>query len=56
LESLFDGYKKNKAGKAGFSWRVPKTIGIDSIRNECKHFNEWIQKLISFSPSLKKCD
>ena len=35
-------YNKPKTGKF-----VTKHIGIDELRSKCKHFNEWIEKLIS---------
>ena len=34
-------YNKPKTGKF-----VTKNIGIDELRSRCKHFNEWIEKLI----------
>ena len=34
-------YNKPKTGKF-----VTKNIGIDELRSKCKHFNEWIEKLI----------
>lgn len=34
-------YNKPATGKA-----VTKDIGIDELRNKCKHFNDWIEKLI----------
>lgn len=49
LEALVPGYIKNKAGVAGFSWRVPHKIGLEEIRNQCKHFDEWVTKLASLS-------
>lgn len=35
-------YNKPKTGRY-----VTKTIGIDALRSKCRHFNEWIEKLIS---------
>lgn len=35
-------YNKPKTGKA-----VTKNIGIEQLRSKCKHFDEWIEKLIS---------
>ena len=35
-------YNKPKTGKI-----VTKYIGIDELRSKCKHFDEWIEKLIS---------
>ena len=45
LEEIIAGYRKNKVGKSGFSWKAAKEIGIEAICAECTHFNEWIQKL-----------
>lgn len=35
-------YNKPKTGRF-----VTKNIGIDKLRNECSHFNEWIERLLS---------
>lgn len=35
-------YNKPKTGKF-----VTKKIGVEKLRAECRHFNEWIEKLIS---------
>jgi len=45
LESIIPGYRKNKSGRAGFSWRVAKEIGINKLRSECVHFNNWVSIL-----------
>jgi hypothetical protein len=45
LEKIVPGYKKNKVGRAGFSWMIPKEIGISELRKQCPHFNEWIAAL-----------
>lgn len=34
-------YNKPMNGK-----NITKNVGIDKLRSECKHFNEWIEKLI----------
>lgn len=36
-------YNKPKTGKF-----VTKNIGIDELRLKCKHFNEWVTKLMSY--------
>ena len=36
-------YNKPKTGKF-----VTKHIGIDELRSKCKHFDEWIEKLIIY--------
>jgi len=45
LEEIIPYYRKHKAGRSGFSWRVPKEIGISKIREECSHFNNWISTI-----------
>jgi len=42
---MIPGYRKNKVGRSGFSWRVAKEIGIEKISRECHHFNEWMNAL-----------
>lgn len=49
LENIVPGYISNKAGKAGFSWRIPRDIGMPSLQSNCKHFSEWIKKLESLN-------
>ena len=36
-------YNKPKTGRF-----VTEKIGIDELRSKCKHFDEWIEKLISY--------
>ncbi len=40
LETLFPGYQKPLHGPL-----IILEIGIARIRNECRHFNDWLQKL-----------
>jgi hypothetical protein len=40
LESLYPGYDK-----VSFGVRIAQRIGLDTIRRECPHFNEWVSKL-----------
>lgn len=40
LESLKNGYRKVAMGKT-----VSEAIGIERIRSQCPHFNEWLTKL-----------
>ncbi len=42
LRTLFPGYQKPLHGPL-----VVLEIGLDQIRNECPHFNEWLRKLES---------
>jgi len=48
IEKLVPGFVKNKAGKAGFSWRAPQRIGVQGVRQTCQHFNEWLSILESY--------
>jgi hypothetical protein len=45
LEEIIPGYVKNKVGRGGFSWKSVEAIGIDVIRSECRHFNNWMEEL-----------
>lgn len=45
IELLVPGFVKNKAGKSGFSWKIAKDVGIVNIRQECRHFNEWLTSI-----------
>ncbi|HAD05235.1 MAG: hypothetical protein A2091_03630 [Desulfuromonadales bacterium GWD2_61_12] len=40
LESLKSGYRKVAMGKS-----ISEAIGIQSIRKQCPHFNDWLTKL-----------
>ena len=42
IAKLVPGFVKNKAGKAGFSWRIAQNVGIQNIRHTCRYFNEWV--------------
>ena len=44
LLDLYKFYNKDVFGS-----RIANRIGIDNIRNECKHFNEWLVTLIGLS-------
>lgn len=44
LLNLYTFYNKDVFGS-----RIANRIGIDNIRNECKHFNEWLVTLIGLS-------
>lgn len=44
LLNLYKFYNKDVFGS-----RIANRIGIDNIRNECKHFNEWLVTLIGLS-------
>lgn len=48
LEELVPKFRKNKAGRAGFSWRIPESVGIEKIRTHCLHFNEWLTSIEQF--------
>ncbi|MDD1760795.1 MAG: DUF4276 family protein, partial [Methanothrix sp.] len=41
---LFKSYQKVTDG-----YQIAQKIGIDVIRKECPHFNEWIGKLIQLA-------
>jgi len=45
LEEILPGYRKNKVGRGGFSWRVAKEVGIEAISLECHHLREWLNDL-----------
>ena len=49
IEKLVPGFEKNKAGKAGFSWKAPQRVGTQSLRQACQHFNKWLSSLESYS-------
>jgi hypothetical protein len=44
LLNLYESYNK-----VVFGSRIAKRIGIDNIRNECKHFDEWLVTLIGLA-------
>ncbi len=46
LEALFPEYRKALHGPLAIL-----EIGIDQIRNECAHFNDWVEKLESLGES-----
>jgi hypothetical protein len=48
LEEIIPNFKKNKAGRAGYSWMAAKEIGIPELRQKCSNFNEWIEMMETF--------
>ncbi len=44
LSNIYSSYNKDIFGS-----RIAKRIGIDILRNECKHFNDWIVNLIGLT-------
>lgn len=44
LLNLYGSYNKDVFGS-----RIAKRIGIDNMRNECKHFNDWVVTLIELA-------
>jgi hypothetical protein len=44
LLNLYSSYNKELFGSL-----IAKQIGIDIMRNECKHFNDWVVKLIGLT-------
>lgn len=48
IEKLVPGFRKNKAGKAGLSWRVPQRVGTQTLRQACQHFDGWLSLLESY--------
>jgi hypothetical protein len=40
LKSLYAGYDK-----VAFGSLIAQRIGLDALRRECPHFNEWVSKL-----------
>lgn len=45
IEHIAPGYVKNKAGKAGFGWKIARDVGLFNIRQKCFHFNEWLTSI-----------
>ncbi len=43
IESIFPGYRKNVHGPAAI-----KRIGLQRVRSECPHFNEWVTAVEEF--------
>jgi hypothetical protein len=48
IETLVPGFVKNKAGRAGLSWRIAQSVGIIRIRQACLHFNDWLSRLENY--------
>jgi hypothetical protein len=46
IQSLCSGYRKRSDGSI-----IAEAIGLEKIRAECSHFNEWLTKLESLSQS-----
>lgn len=44
LKALYPGYDKT-----GFGPRIAKRIGLESLRKQCRHFDEWLKKLEALS-------
>lgn len=44
IQNLYPGYKKGSSVNA-HAYRIAQHIGVERIRRECPHFNEWINKL-----------
>ena len=44
IEKIFPAYRKTFHGPT-----TTKRIGLDRLRNECPHFNEWITRLEAFA-------
>lgn len=44
IQNLFPGYKKGSSVNA-HAYRIAQHIGMERIRRQCPHFNEWINKL-----------
>ena len=52
IMSIVPSYKKGSSVNA-HGWRILKQIGIQKIREQCLHFNDWIQKLERLSASVQ---
>lgn len=44
IQNLFPRYKKGSSINA-HAYRIAQHIGLEKIRRQCPHFNEWISKL-----------
>ena len=44
IQRLFPGYRKGSSVNA-HAYRIAQHIGLERIRRQCPHFNEWITKL-----------
>ena len=44
IANIVSSYKKGSSVNA-HAWQILKKIGLRRIREQCRHFNEWIQKL-----------
>lgn len=44
IQNLYPGYKKGSSVNA-HAYRIAQHIGVERIRRECPHFNEWLTKL-----------
>ena len=44
IQRLFPGYRKGSSVNA-HAYRIARHIGLERIRRQCPHFNEWIEKL-----------
>jgi len=52
IMSVAPFYKKGSSVNA-HGWRILKQIGVQKIREQCHHFNDWIQKLERLVASAK---
>lgn len=44
IQNLFPGYKKGSSVNA-HAYRIAQRIGVDRMRAQCPHFNEWLTRL-----------
>ena len=44
IEKLYPGYRKGSSVNA-HAYRIAQHIGVEKIREQCPHFNEWFTKL-----------
>lgn len=49
LKNAFSNTKYSKTTHSNF---IIKSIGIDNIREKCKHFNQWLDKIESITQSM----
>lgn len=49
IEHMVPGFVKNKAGRAGFSWKIVREVGISNVRQKCFHFNEWLTSIEEYN-------
>lgn len=49
---LKNAFSNTKYSKTTHSNLIIKSIGIDNIREKCKHFNQWLDKIESITQSM----